>query len=127
MTFPAPQEKPARRLNYAERQREAIKAGTVERKPRKRIKAVSSKRVREGAEYTKLRAEFLKAHPVCQVIGCNQPSTDLHHKARRGRFFLRVDTFFATCHPHHDQIEANPEWAKSQGYLLTPEQRRAIA
>jgi len=126
-TFPAPQEKPARLLNYQERQREAIKAGSVERKPRKRIKAVSSKRQREGAEYTRLRTEFLKAHPVCQIPGCTSRYLEIHHKARRGKFFLRTDTWMAVCGKHHQWIEDHPAWSKTHGYLLTPEQRRAIA
>lgn len=66
MIFPPPQEKPARRMNYAEK----VKAGLVVGKARQRINPVSSKRAREGAEYTRLRAEFLKAHPVCQFPGC---------------------------------------------------------
>ena len=58
--FPAPQEKPARRLNYAEK----CKAGMVERKPRQRINPVSAKRAREGVEYTRLRKAFLTENPV---------------------------------------------------------------
>lgn len=122
--FPAPQDKPARRLNYAEK----VKAGLVERKPRQRIKAVSSKRAREGAEYTRLRAEFLKAHPVCQFPGCNcREGLEIHHKARRGRFYLRTDTWIALCNPHHLRVEQNPAWSKANGYILTAEQKRGIA
>lgn len=123
MTFPAPQEKPSRRLNYAEKR----KAGMVERKPRARLNPVAKWRVARNAEYSKLRGEFLAENPVCQVTGCREQSCDVHHKARRGKFLLRADTFLACCRPHHQQIEENPDWAKSQGYLLTPEQRRAIA
>jgi hypothetical protein len=33
----------------------------------------------------------------------------------------------AVCRWCHTQIEQNPTWAKENGHLLTPEQRRAIA
>lgn len=122
--FPSPQEKPARRLNYAEKRR----AGLVERKPRQRIKAVSTRRTREGAEYTRLRAEFLKAHPVCQFPGCNcREGLEIHHKARRGRFYLRTDTWCVLCNRHHAYVEQNPAWSKANGYILTAEQKRGIA
>jgi hypothetical protein len=100
----------------------------VKDKPRQHIKPVSAKRNSEGAEYTRLRKEFLAAHPVCQFPGCTcREGLEIHHKARRGRFFLRTDTWMAVCRWCHTQIEQNPTWAKENGYLLTPEQRRTIA
>ncbi len=121
--FPAPQEKPARRLNYAEK----VKAGLVERKPRQRIKPVSSKRQGENAEYARVKKEYLAEHLFCEILGCFETHLDIHHKARRGKFLLRVDTFLACCRRHHQQIESNPSWAKENGYILTTEQKRAIA
>jgi len=122
--IPPPQLKPAKTPTFRQRKL----AGEVKEKPRKRIKPVSSKRKTEGAEYASLRKFFLVAHPVCQFPGCTcREGLEIHHKARRGRFFLRTDTWMAVCRPHHDQIEKNPAWAKANGYLLTPEQRRLIA
>jgi len=121
--IPSPQTKPPPRMNYAARR----KAGLVKATPRQRIKPVSAKRNSEGAEYTRLRKEFLAAHPVCQFPGCTcREKLEIHHKARRGRFFLRTDTWMAVCRWCHTQIEQNPTWAKEHGYLVTPEQRRAI-
>lgn len=122
--IPPFQVKPTRRLNYTERRR----AGLVKVKPRQRVKPVSRKRKTEAAEYASLRKFFLVAHPVCQFPGCACcDGLEIHHKARRGRFYLRTDTWMVVCRPHHDQIEKNPEWSKANGYLLTPEQRRLIA
>jgi len=122
--IPSPQTKPPPRLNYAARR----KAGLVKTKPRQRIKPVSAKRKSEGAEYASLKKFFLVAHPVCQFPGCTcREGLEIHHKARRGRFFLRTDTWMSVCRYHHDQIEQNPTLAKENGYLLTPEQRRALA
>lgn len=124
MTFPSPQEKPSRRLNYAEKRR----AGMVERKPRQRINPVSAKRAREGGEYMRLRRKYLEAFPVCQFPRCTcRDGLEIHHKARRGRFYLRTDTWAGLCNAHHRYVEENPEWSKENGFLLTPEQRRAIA
>ena len=117
-----PQTKPPRKLTYRDR----VLAGQVKPKPRTRIRAVAKKRVARNAEYAKLRREFLAEHPFCQVRGCGSHSCDVHHKARRGRFLLRVDTFLSCCRDHHTKIEENPEWAKANGYLLTPEQRRIL-
>lgn len=124
MTLPAPQEKPARRLTYAEK----CKAGMVERKPRQRINPVSAKRAREGVEYTRLRKAFLTENPWCQFQGCTcREGLEIHHKARRGRFYLRTDTWCVLCNAHHRYVEENPEWSKANGYILTAEQKRAIA
>lgn len=115
---------PARRLNYAEK----VKAGMVERKPRQRINPVSAKRAREGVEYMRLRRKYLEAFPVCEFPGCAcREGLEIHHKARRGRFYLRTDTWMSVCAMHHRHIEQNPEWSKENGYILTAEQRRAIA
>ena len=95
-------------------------------KPRKRIKPVSKKRQKENKEYTRLRKEFLLENPRCAVAGCTQPSTEVHHKARRFSFYLRVDTWLAVCNSHHHEIEENGLWAKENGYTLTLEQSRKL-
>ena len=58
--IPAFQAKPTKRLTYRER----VLAGLVDKKPRQRIKPASARRTRENAEYTKIRREFLVAHPA---------------------------------------------------------------
>jgi len=122
--IPSPQTKPPPRLNYAAKR----KAGLVKAKHRQRIKPVSAKRTREGSTYAFLKKQYLEAFPVCEFPGCsNSNGLDIHHKARRGPFYLRTDTWMSVCRYHHDQIEQNPTWAKENGYLLTPEQRLAIA
>jgi hypothetical protein len=121
--IPPYQLKPAKTPTYRERKL----AGEVKEKPRKRIKPKSSKRTREAVIYDRLKREFLAEHLFCEFPNCFETHLDIHHKARRGPFFLRVDTWMAVCRPHHDQIETNPAWAKENGYLLTPEQRRAIS
>lgn len=128
--FPAFQQKPAHKLNYSERAKAGLltpkRRQPVSKKPRQRIKPKSDRRKKDDVEYEKLKREFFAEHPYCQVHGCQKLATDIHHKARRGPFLLRVDTWMAVDRQHHDQIESNPAWAKENGYLLTPEQRRKL-
>lgn len=129
-TFQAFQQKPAHKLNYAERAKAGLlppkQRQPVSKKPRQRIKPKSDRRKKDDVEYEKLKREFFRAHPQCEVMGCRERADDVHHMARRGQFFLRVDTWLSTCRMCHTRIECNPEWAKAAGYLLTPEQRRKL-
>ncbi len=95
-------------------------------KPRKKLRQKSKKRIAEEKEYSKLRAEFLKEHPICQRAKCHHPATEVHHKAGRYEFYLRVDTFMACCHPCHSEITRRGEWARANHYTLTTEERRLL-
>lgn len=111
--------------------------------PRKRLPSASARRKREGATYTKLRREFLAAHPFCQVwlqtMGLDEAalvqfggayrtlygtaryapaSTEVHHKAGRyGGNYLDVTTWAAVCSESHRWIHDNPAQAKAEGWL----------
>jgi len=91
---------------------------------RSRLKPVSEKRKKEGAEYSRLRKEFLEAHKTCQVEDCSCKSTQVHHKNGRRQFYLATTTWMAVCMACHDDIHfgANrgkgPAWAREKGYLV---------
>jgi len=111
--IPVFQAKPAKRLTYRERAR----AGLVDKKPRQRIKPASAKRTRENTEYTKLRREFLAAHPACLV--CRGPANEIHHACgRQGKRLLDVEFFRPLCAPCHRRVHDNPAWAKERGLLF---------
>lgn len=110
-------------------------------KPRKRIRQRSKKRVKLDAEYSKLRKEFLAENPNCLMcverrcmhkfnsgVGSPvvNPSTQVHHKAGRYKFYLRVDTWLAVCGSCHQQITDDRRWAEEMGYSLTVQQRRLL-
>lgn len=101
------------------------------------LRRVSAKRAKQNKEYSKLRKEYLEAHPICEIwlaenqtkllhtedaeglLGEAPRSTEIHH--RKGRFGSRLnDTQFwmATCENCHRLIHANPKWAHEKGYLL---------
>lgn len=87
-------------------------------KPRTRIKPVSDKQKVRNAEYSKLRRAFLEERKTCEVEGCKNPSTEVHHKSRRhGKFFLDTSSWLAACSHCHRRIEDNPAWSKAMGYL----------
>lgn len=111
--IPAFQAKPTKRLTY----REKVQAGLVDRKPRQRIKPASAKRTRENAEYTKLRREFLAAHPACLV--CRGPASEIHHaRGRQGKRLLDVEFFRQLCSGCHRRVHDNPAWATERGLLF---------
>ena len=111
--IPAPQAKPAKRQTYRER----VLNGEVSRKPRQRIKPVSAKRRAENAEYTKLRQEFLAAHPACLV--CKGQAMEIHHACgRQGKRLLDVEFFRPLCSGCHRKVHDNPAWAKERGLLV---------
>lgn len=113
---------------------------------RKRLNPVSKKRIKINKEYSRLRAEFLKAHPWCQFwLAETSPegplseeyaiennglfvldsipnqcprSTDIHHKKHRGRYLLDTSTWMAVSRHAHDYIHSHPAEAYAKGYLL---------
>lgn len=82
------------------------------------LKRVSSKQRKRLAEYSKLRKEYFKEHPMCECEGCNKRAEDIHHMAGRGRNTNKVETWMAVCRKCHDRIHANPSWARKVGYLV---------
>jgi len=91
----------------------------VKRTPLKRttyLNPMSKKRRKDAIEYKALREAFLKELPVCEVCQKSK-STDAHHAEKRGKNYLRAETWLATCRPCHDKIHREPKWARQHGYL----------
>ena len=85
----------------------------------KKVNAMSAKRKAESIEYSRLRKKFLAKYPACEakLDGCNKISTDVHHKAGRGKNFLNVDTWLPVCRNCHDIIHKYPEFARMNGLM----------
>lgn len=83
---------------------------------RKGIRRMSAKKARELKEYTRLRAEFMAARPVCERCE-KRASTECHHKAKRGINYLVVETWAALCHKCHQWIHENQGTARASGWL----------
>ena len=61
------------------------------------------------AAWRRLRAQVLAANPICQVIGCGQPATDVDHiesVADHPELRLVWSNLRALCHPCHSRRTA---------------------
>jgi 5-methylcytosine-specific restriction protein A len=64
------------------------------------------------------RANYLRAHPICTVLGCKAQATEVHH-IKRVRYHpsLRLDptNMAALCRHHHSRITALEDgWARGK-------------
>ena len=94
----------------------------MKRTPLKRktpLRRVSKKQGKALKEYSKLRADFLSKHVVCERCQ-GRNATDIHHKHSRGTGgeLNSVDNFVALCRLCHTEIHANPRQARKDGFLL---------
>lgn len=89
------------------------------------LKKVSDKRKAEDKEYSKLKREYLKANPFCELKfkGCTKVATEIHHKKSgkdRAANYTNADCFMSVCaHCHrfgHDKLSA--EEAKEIGFKM---------
>lgn len=84
------------------------------------MRKVSKKQAKRLREYKKVRDQYITEHPVCEVDGCYQYATEIHHKKGRvGDLLTDPEFFLAVCHEHHRYIEDHPDWAKKYGYSLS--------
>ena len=100
--------------NQADRKAARVKP----EKKKAKIAPVSEKRKEDNAEYTKVRAAYLKANPECEL--CSNEATTIHHKAgRTGSLLTDKRHFLGCCMPCHTFIEMNPLWSKENGYSIS--------
>lgn len=82
------------------------------------VKKVSMKRKRDASVYTRRKAAFFKANPVCCFPGCKKPTSDLHHsRGRAGSLFLDERFWKALCRDHHNWVGENMDAAREMGLL----------
>ena len=87
----------------------------------KRIKTVSPKKAKQDREYTKLRKQFLVDHPKCEIEWddkCAKKANQVHHVKRRGKNYLNVSTWKASCRHCHEMVEHNGSEAEARGFLV---------
>jgi hypothetical protein len=82
------------------------------------LRWVSKRQSQRLAAYYQLKQLFLTVEPKCQYAGCTNPSTEVHHKAGRGRNLCNISTFMAVCNDHHRAIHHRPGQARKNGYLI---------
>lgn len=86
-----------------------------------KIKQVSAKKAKQDVVYSKLRKDYLSAHPFCQakLPECTLTATDIHHKKGRGKYYLITTTWMSACRSCHEWIETHPAEAKELGFSET--------
>lgn len=58
-----------------------------------------------GVKWRRIRAAYLRAHPVCELAACDDVSVDVHHLDGRGpEGDNRWSNLQALCHRHHSQV-----------------------
>lgn len=92
----------------------------------KPIKKISERQKSILNEYGKVRANYLKEHPCCEVglpgcSGCEPQLMQIHHKKGKASKDLWLDTTFylAVCYSCHIFIEQNPEIAYENGWSIS--------
>ena len=90
------------------------------KKPKQKIKPKSKKREKEERIYKKLSDQYKADHPVCEakLTGCKGQTTEIHHKAGRGIYYLVVRYFLGVCRNCHRQITDNSKMAYEKGLSI---------
>lgn len=90
-----------------------------------KIKQVSEKRKESLNEYNKVKAEYFREHPCCEVglpgcYTCDERVRTLHHKKGRiGELLTNKEFFLTACISCHQLIEENPLMARENGWSLS--------
>lgn len=91
-----------------------------EKKPKKKyvIPKVAEKRKVLDQLYFLLRTAFLKEHKECEIQSpvCTGKATCVHHTKGRGRFYLVVATWMASCKWCNGYVEKHDAWAREKGF-----------
>lgn len=89
-------------------------------KPEPIAKKSKKREVLDRTKYAPKATAFKKANPECQAMieGCTKVTQHVHHmKGRNNEADLLDEKYWlAVCFNCHNLIEANPEWAKQNGF-----------
>lgn len=96
----------------------------------KQINKVSETQKDLNQKFAKAKREYLKEHPFCEakIEGCTKVAIDVHHMKGKASEELLLDKnfFLATCRNCHTAIEANPAWAKQNGFSLSRHSKKVV-
>lgn len=111
------QSKPATCYNCARKHFKPIQAS----KTTKPIQKVSDKQSKLLREYSRLREQYLRQHPICQAkVKCKgRIASDLHHQKGRGKYLCDTTFFLSTCRECHDWITEHSKEAIELGLSVS--------
>lgn len=82
------------------------------------LRKVSKKRRSQLGEYSKLRRDYMKAHPICAMCN-NAKASDIHHRNGRNGDRLNNTVFWVSlCRSCHTYIHDHPGFARDHGWLI---------
>ena len=71
--------------------------------------------------YNEVARQYKEDHPYCEIRKegiCTGRTSDVHHKAGRGKNLLNTKTFKASCRSCHTYIHENPKESREKGWLV---------
>ena len=84
------------------------------------LKAKSKKQKERDGKYFKSKSKYLEEHLLCEVPGCGEEASDLHHtKGRVGKLYWDMKFFMACCRIHHGEIHANEIDSVAKGWKVS--------
>lgn len=89
------------------------------KKPKAKIKPVSTKQAKALTEYAKVRKQFLAEHLYCEanLTGCLIVADQCHHiTGKLGALLIDPNNLLAVCGVCHRFIEDNPTEALKMGF-----------
>lgn len=109
----------ANRIKEAEKREAMLSRPQPKRIP---VKKISDKRKTENEIYSRLREEFLKLNPECEVKMCGictKVSTTAHHMKGRGILLNETKYWLSACLPCHQYVELHPIEAMKKGFSIS--------
>ena len=94
------------------------------KKPPKKATAKTTPSKRNSSderEYRQLRAEYLKAHPFCELAITHESkrkALHIHHRKGRGPYLNVTGYWLALCPACHTKIHSSPRESYRKGWLL---------
>lgn len=89
----------------------------AEPKKRKPIKKVAEKRAKQLTQYSRLKAQYIAIHQICEVPTCNKQAVDIHHqRSRTNENLLDTNYWMSICRQHHIYYTENSKEAIENGY-----------
>ena len=92
-------------------------------KPEKKvykIKPRTDKGAKEDRLYSQLCRKFKEENPYCKakLPGCTIYTTEVHHKALRGKNYLNIETWLPVCRCCHNVIHLKSKESYELGFLI---------
>lgn len=108
--------------DYCKREHDSLNPKKVKlQKARSPIKKQSDKTKAALQLYRKMRIEYLKQNPECEVglSICTHKATEIHHMGGRGKELLVIHNWLAICRNCHTYITENSKEAIQKGFSIS--------